>query len=249
MVMSRKAALVAAAFLSAAAAVVLAAGAGATINGPCSASINGVNMKNQSSTSASGAIVVAKDAKVPVTMSASQPISNLQVKISLIGLGRTVKSGPANGTSWVRTVNVKDYSFWGVGLYQVTGSSTGAGLSCSGIAIVKVEGNPLSTPAGWVSLGMTAAGALGLVGTALSALRGGGIVKATLLGLLSGLAAMLGATVLLQQYAVLFPTARIAIGMLALGGILGIGTPIATHLLWAHGRRGVPKGSTPVAHT
>ena len=172
--MSRMTATVATVLVSAVAAAVLAAGAGATINGPCSASINGVNVKNQSSTSASGAIVVAKDAKVPVTMTATKPISNLQVKISLLGLGRTVKSGPAHGTSWVRTVNVEDYAFWGVGLYQVTGSSSGAGLSCSGIAIVKVEGSPLSTPAGWVSLGLTVAGVLGLVGTASQRCTGAG---------------------------------------------------------------------------
>ena len=45
-------------------------------------------------------------------------------------------------------MNVDDYARWGVGLYQVTGSSTGPGLSCSGIALVRVEGNPLSTPEG-----------------------------------------------------------------------------------------------------
>lgn len=245
MVASRMTAAVATAFLSVVAAAVLAAGAGATINGPCSASINGVNVKNQSSTSADGAIVVAQDAKVPVTMSASQPISNLQVRISMMGLGRTVKSGPASGTSWARVVDVGDYSFWGVGLYQVTGSSTGAGLSCSGIAIVQVEGSPLSTPAGWVSLGLTVVGGLGIVGTALSALRGGGMVKATLLGLLSGLVAALGATVLLQQFSVLFPTGQIAVGALALGAVVGIGLPVVTHLLGAHGAQ---KGATPVAH-
>jgi hypothetical protein len=236
------------ALLSVVAASVLAAGAGATINGPCSAAINGVDVKSQSSTSASGAIVVAKDATVPVTMSAATPISQLQVKISLLGLGRTVKSGPASGTSWTKTVNVKDYSFWGVGVYKVTGSSTGAGLACSGTAIVRVEGSPLSTPAGWISLGLTVAGGLGMLGTALTALRGGGMVKAALLGLLSGLVAAFGATVLLQQFSVLFPTGQIAVGMLALGAVLGVGVPFVTHLLGVRGHHGVPKGSTPVAH-
>lgn len=247
--MRRMTATVATVLLSAvAAAAVLAAGAGATINGPCSASINGVDVKGQSSTSASNAIVVAKDAKVPVTMTASKPISSLQVRISLLGLGRTVKSGPAHGTSWVRTVNVKDYSFWGVGLYQVTGSSTGAGLSCSGVAIVKVEGSPLSTPAGWAGIGLTAVGAFGVIGTALAALRGGGMVKASLLGLIAGLAAALGVTVLLQQYAVLFPTGQITVAALALGAIVGVGAPLLAHVLGAHGH-GVAKGATPpVAH-
>ena len=226
----------------------LAAGAGATVNGPCSASINGVDVKNQSATSASGAIVVANDAKVPVTMSASKPISTLQVRISLMGLGRTVKSGPASGTSWARIVNVGDYSFWGVGLYQVTGSSTGSGLECSGTAIVRVEGSPLSTPAGWTGIGLAAVGALGLLGTALAALRGGGMLKASLLGVLSGLAAALGLTVLLQQFSVLFPTGQITVGLLAIGALVGIGAPAMAHLIGAHGHHGVPKGSAPAAH-
>ena len=244
--MSRMTATVATVLVSAVTAAVLAAGAGATINGPCSASINGVNVKNQSSTSASGAIVVAKDARVPVTMTATQPISNLQVKISLMGLGRTVKSGPAHGTSWVRTVNVKDYAFWGVGLYQVTGSSSGAGLSCSGIAIVKVEGSPLSTPAGWVSLGLSVAGALGLIGTAVAALHGGGMIKASLLGLLSGLVAAFGATVLLQQFSVLFPTGQIAVLALAIGAAVGVALPFVTHAVGAHSA--APGTAPPVAH-
>ena len=230
--MSRMTATVATVLVSAVTAAVLAAGAGATINGPCSASINGVNVKNQSSTSASGAIVVAKDARVPVTMTATQPISNLQVKISLMGLGRTV--------------NVKDYAFWGVGLYQVTGSSSGAGLSCSGIAIVKVEGSPLSTPAGWVSLGLTVVGALGLVATAVSALHGGGMIKASLLGLLFGLVAALGATVLLQQFSVLFPTGQIAVLALAIGAVVGVALPFVTHAAGAHSA--AAGTAPPVAH-
>jgi len=248
-VMSRRTAFVATAFLSVVVVgALLAAGAGATTNGPCSATINGVNVKDQSSTSASNAIVVTKDAKVPVTMSASKPISALQVRISLLGLGRTVKSGPASGTSWVRTVNVKDYSFWGVGLYQVSGSSTGAGLSCSGTAIVRVEGSPLSTPAGWAGIGLAAVGVLGVLGVALAALRGAGMVTSTLLGLLAGLAGGLGVTVLLQQYSVLFPTGQITIGMLVLGAVVGVAVPFLTHLLGAHGH-GVAKGAAPpVAH-
>jgi hypothetical protein len=247
-VTNRMTAAVGTALLSVVAAAVLAVGAGATIDGPCSASINGVNVKGQSSTSADGAIVVKNDAKVPVTMSASTPISQLQVSISMLGLSRTVKSGPAHGASWARVVDVGDYSFWGVGLYQVTGSSTGDGLACSGTAIVKVEGSPLSTPAGWVSLGLTIVGGLGIAGVALSALHGAGMVRSTLLGLVSGLVAALGATVLLQQFSVLFPTGQITIGMLALGAVLGVGLPLVTHMVGAHGH-GAAKGATPVAHS
>ena len=46
------------------------------------------------------------------------------------------------------------------------------------------------------------------------------------------------------------PTGRIAVGMLALGAIVGIGVPFLTHVLGTHGH-GVAKGATPppVAHS
>jgi hypothetical protein len=244
--MSRTLTAVAAGLLALAGAGALAAGAGASIDGPCTASIAGTSVNGLGATSAGDAIRVGNDAQIPVTMTASTSIDQLKVRISLAGLGYDAKNGPANGTSWTRTVNVKDYARWGVGLYQVTGSSTGAGLACSGTALVRVEGNPLSTPAGWAGVGLSALGALGLVGVALSALRGGGRLSTSLVGLFAGLAAALGVTVLLQQYSVLFPTGPIALLALALGAVVGVGVPFAMHVVGAHG---APAGAPPpVAH-
>jgi hypothetical protein len=225
----------------------LAAGAGASIDGPCTASIAGTNVNGLGATSASDAIKVKQDARIPVTMSASTPIDQLKVRIALAGLGYDAKNGPADGTSWVRTVNVNDYARWGVGLYQVTGSSTGPNLTCSGVALVQVEGNPLSKPAGWAGVGLTVLGAVGLVGVALAALHGGGLLSTSLLGLLSGLVAALGATVLLQQYSVLYPTGSIALLMLAIGAVVGVALPLATHVAGAHGAH-AGAAPPPVAH-
>jgi hypothetical protein len=245
-VMSRTLTAVAAGFLALAGAGVLAAGAGAEINGPCTASIAGTNVKGLGATSAGDAIPVKSDARIPVTMASSKDIDQLQVTIALAGLSYDAKNGPANGTSWVRTVNVNDYAKWGVGLYQVTGSSTGSGLSCSGIALVRVEGNPLTKPAGWAGIGLSALGALGLVGVALSALHGGGLLSRSVLGLLAGLATALGVTVLLQQYSVLYPTESIAGLALALGAIVGVGLPLVMHAIGAHGAHA--GAAPPVAH-
>jgi hypothetical protein len=245
--MSRTSTAVVAGLLALAGAGVLAAGAGASIDGPCTASIAGTNVKGLGATSASDAIRVANDARIPVTMAATTSIDQLKVRISLAGLGYDAKNGAASGTSWTRTVNVKDYARWGVGLYQVTGSSTGVGIACSGTALVRVEGNPLSTPAGWAGVGLSALGALGLVGMALSALRGGGRMSTSLVGLLSGLVASLGVGVLLQQYSVLYPTGPIALLLLALGAVVGVGVPLVMHVVGAHG---APAGAAPppVAH-
>ena len=143
--------------------------AAAEIDGPCTASIAGTNVKDLGATSASDAIKVKEDAQIPVTMSSSQEIDHLTVTVSLAGLSYDAKDGPANGTSWTRTVDVEDYAKWGVGLYQVTGSSSGPGLCLlRASALVQVEGNPLSKPAGWAAVGLTVLGALGLVGVAIS---------------------------------------------------------------------------------
>jgi len=244
--MSRRMTGVAAGLLALAGAGVLAAGAGAAIDGPCTASIAGTNVKGLGATSASDAIRVKNDAQIPVTMASSKSIDQLKVTVSLAGQGYDAKNGPANGTSWTRTVNVNDYAKWGVGLYQVTGSSTGPGLSCSGIALVRVEGNPLSTPAGWAGVAASVLGVVGLVGVALSALHGGGLLSRSLLGLLAGVVAAIGATTLLQQYSVLYPTETIALLALAIGAIVGIGLPIVMHAVGAHGAHA--GAAPPVAH-
>ncbi len=244
--MSRTLAAVAVGLLALAGAGVLAAGAGAEINGPCTASIGGTNVKGLGATSAGDAIKVKQDARIPVTMASSNDIDQLKVTISLAGMGYDAKNGPATGTSWTRTVNVNDYATWGVGLYQVTGSSTGPGLSCSGIALVQVEGNPLSTPAGWAGVAASILGIAGLVGVALSALHGAGLLSRSLLGLLAGLVAAIGVTTLLQQYSVLYPTGTIALGMLALGAVVGIGLPLVMHTVGAHGAHAGT--APPVAH-
>ena len=241
--MSRRMTAVAAGLLALAGAGVLAAGAGAAIDGPCTASIAGTNVKGLGATSASDAIRVKNDAQIPVTMASSKSIDQLKVTIALAGQGYDAKNGPANGTSWTRTVNVNDYAKWGVGLYQVTGSSTGPGLSCSGIALVRVEGNPLSTPAGWAGVAASVLGVVGLVGVALSALHGGGLLSKSLLGLLSGVVAAIGVTTLLQQYSVLYPTETIALLALAIGAIVGIGLPLVMHAVGAHAG-----AAPPVAH-
>jgi len=39
------------------------------------------------------------------------------------------------------------------GIWIVSGSHTASGGECSGFAMIKIEGNPLSHPVGWVALG------------------------------------------------------------------------------------------------
>lgn len=190
----------------------------ATIEGPCRASIAGVNVADRGTSATSDAIPVKEDARVRVTMSAAKPIDYLKVELEFAGIRWTVHDEPTSGTSWSKVVNVADYADYGVGLYKVVGSSSGSGLSCSGAALVDVQGNPLSTIAGLVGLGLAILGGLGV---ALLALGGAGTVGRRALGALLGIVFGLGLGVLLQEYGLLYPTQTVAIVLLAGGAVLG----------------------------
>jgi hypothetical protein len=159
----------------AAMAALFPAGAAAEIGGPCTASINGVSVAGRS-LSPGDAIDVSQHAAVPVTMSAGREISHYSISLAFGGFSWTVKNKDTSSNSWSSSVPVDSYATYGVGLYQVSGNSTGpGGLVCTGAALVKVSGDPLSTVAGDVGLGASVLGAVGLLGAAAAA---GGTGKA-----------------------------------------------------------------------
>jgi hypothetical protein len=204
-------------------ATIVAPSAVADISGRCSETIDGQNVKGRGTGAFSDAITVEKNSVVPVTMSAASQISHLKIQIEFAGSSWTVRDKPSHGKSWSSDVKVKNYAKYGVGLYKVVGSSSG-GVSCSGSALVKVKGNPLSTVAGIVGLVAALAG-LGGIGAAVAlTMRAGtlGFGK-TLLGAVFGLIAGLGLAVLLQEYSVMYPTLGAAISSVGLGGLFGIG--------------------------
>lgn len=196
--------------------------AAATIDGPCQASIAGVNVKDQGTDATSDAIPVEEGSTIRVSMSAAKPIEQLTVELEFAGFRWTVHDRPTTGTSWTSMIDVSDYATYGVGLYKVVGSSTGSGLSCSGAALVDVQGSPLATVAGLVGLGMAIVGGLGL---ALLALRGPASVGRRLGGLVLGVGFAAGLGTLLQQFSVLYPTQTVAIVFLAAGAALGLLLP------------------------
>jgi hypothetical protein len=199
----------------------LAGPAAAEISGPCSASIAGVSVRDRTTNARSEAIKVAQNSFVPVSMRSARQITHLQVQLEFAGIAWSVHDEPTTGTSWSKTVNVDKYAKYGVGLYKVSGSSSGPNLSCTGAALVQVDGNPLQTVAGWVGLALAAAGILGIVALAF----GGSGPGALVLGAIAGVVAALGVTALLQQFAVLYPTQLVALVMLAIGLAVGIAVP------------------------
>jgi hypothetical protein len=207
-------------------AAVAAPVAAAEISGPCTASIAGENVEGQGTGPFSEPITVEKDSSVPVSMQAAGQISHLKVEIEFAGIRWTVRDKPSHGNSWSSTVDVNKYAKYGVGLYKVIGSSSG-GVSCSGSALVKVKGNPLTTVAGIVGLIAAIAGIGGLGVAVAMTLRAGAMsFGRTLAGALFGIVAGLGLAVLLQEYGVMYPTIEAVIGSVGIGGLFGIGMHI-----------------------
>jgi len=147
--------------------------ASADVNGDCSAAINGVDVRGLSSTDAGDAIVVREHTAVPVTMGSAAGITHLKVQIEFAGIRWTVRDEATSGTSWENTVPVDKYARWGVGLYKVVGQSAGPGGTCSGSALVRVIGNPLTTVVGAAAAGLTALGGLGLAAAGVASALGG----------------------------------------------------------------------------
>ena len=203
-------------------AAIVVPSAAAEISGPCNATINGQNVKDHGTGAFAGAITVENDAIVPVTMSAGSQISHLKIQIQFAGMSWTVRDKASHGKSWSSDVKVNNYAKWGVGLYKVVGSS--GGVSCSGSALVKVKGNPLTTVAGIVGL-VAALMGLGGIGAAVAMTMRAGALSfgRSLGGAVFGLIAGLGLAVLAQEYSLMYPTLGAAVSSVGLVALFGIG--------------------------
>src|SRR5438552_8354484 len=119
--------------------------ASAQVNGGCTVTFNGQNANNFSTPGS--ALKVDKDSTVQVVGKAPSQVTGHHIQLEFFGIKWTVSSGLDHGTTWTGTANVKKYAKYGVGLYKVIGSSTGA--ACSGLAFIKVMGkNAFTTAAG-----------------------------------------------------------------------------------------------------
>ena len=124
--------------------------AGASMSGPCTASVNGQDVAPLSASSPSDAIDVESSDTVQVQAQSSSSIGTYRIELEYAGIRWTVAKGQATDNQWSRAVNVDDYARYGAGLYRVHGVSDGAG-SCDGAVLIDVGGFPLATPAGIVA--------------------------------------------------------------------------------------------------
>jgi hypothetical protein len=201
--------------------------ASAGLTGPCTATIGGKNVAELETGQTSTPVKVKENDRVLVTMSSSRQMTHLEVTLNFAGSGVTVKDKDISSNSWAESVAVDDYAKWGVGLYLIEGVGTGTGFSCTGDALVEVEGSPFGTFAGWIALGVAVLGIAGIAAVTIGALRGTrGRVTALVIGGISGLLAGAGVGVLLQQFAVVYPTQNVAWAELGIGILVGVIAPL-----------------------
>jgi hypothetical protein len=209
--------------------LLVAGPAAASISGPCTASIAGEDVTGRDTGPTSDPIVVHEDTSVPVSMAAKTPITHLKIEIGFGPFSWTVHDKPSHGTSWKHDVAVDKYATYGVGLYKVSGSSSGPGLSCTGDALVRVKGNPFTSLAG---IGGVVAGGGGLIGLIALALRGRrGRGSRPVLAVLDGVLTALGFLLLLQQAGRIYPTLPLTLLFVTIGIVLGAGVAWLRHLL------------------
>jgi hypothetical protein len=129
----------------------------ASMSGPCSAQVNGQDVAALSASDPGDAIDVEEDDVISVAAQSTSSIGGYKIQLEYAGIRWTVAKGQATNNQWNRQVNVDDYARYGAGLYRVHGVSDGA-TSCDGSVLIKVGGNPLTTPLGIAGVAFVAIG-------------------------------------------------------------------------------------------
>lgn len=144
--------------------------AAAEIDGPCEVTVDGVSIRNRSSSDPADALAVAADAVLDVSISNPGGLRSHTIGLEFAGINWSASNGTDNGaTATSGRVSVADYSRYGVGLYRVSGKATlQNGQRCRGALLVRVGGSPLGTAAG---AGAAVAAVLGVGAVALATAR------------------------------------------------------------------------------
>ena len=133
----------------------------AAFTGPCTAVINGTDMKEASSVS------IPEGSAITYEFTAEQPIRSYSMQIFY----GPVAAPPSEGTSEGETMRVNgttditQYAQYGVGAYKLAGIVTLAdGSTCDGDLTVILEGNPLTKPVGATAAAVAGTSTIVLIG-------------------------------------------------------------------------------------
>jgi hypothetical protein len=156
-----------------------------------------------------------EDEVVRVVGTSSAPVESYDIDMVYGLFTYPAKSGTPTGddTVWASEVEVGDYTRYGVGIYRVEGSSSGA-APCSGWAYIKITGPfPLTTVAGGAAAVVAVIGVAGMA-SAVRPPKGGKPGRGhRWRGLFFGAAAGAGVAVLLQQFGVVPMTPEVMVGV------------------------------------
>lgn len=150
------------------------------VTGGCTADVNGrdpATMTRDDPLVVREGDVVRVTGRVPPEIESvprDQVQSTTTITVSIIEgvVGVSSSDHPGQGYTWGGPVNVDEYLEWGVGLYRVEGVATGTpGWTCSGSGYVRLDGNPLTKPAGQAAAGLTIVGGVGAVASTRSKRR------------------------------------------------------------------------------
>lgn len=184
------------------------------------------------------------DAPVAFVQSAPAPMHAFDTAVEVAGIRVTLQhwNGPA-GTTFQNLIQVQEHHL-GVGLFKLVARSFGP-PPCTGVAFVKVEGRPIETLAGKAGWVLLLAG-LGLLGTSLVVRRRerrvmrnegwsgerGRWLRFSPLGIVGGLVLAGGILILLQEYAVVYPTIVVTALAAAAGVVVGIVLPSTSRAIY-----------------
>ena len=174
----------------------------AEVDGPCTGTVAGVDVTRGRDTPGS-AIDVQVDEPLEISGTAEGTIQDMVYTVRIAGGGVNIGNVAVRGEElriWEGTVDLDDFSWAGVGLFEVTANVATAAGPCEGRVYICIEGrNPITTAAG---AGSAAVGAGGVALLALALARGRrmGAVSSAVQGFAGGAATAAGAGVLLQQF-------------------------------------------------
>lgn len=200
-----------------------AAPAGAAVSGGCVVTVNGENVDRAHSPDT--AFEFDEGEVIEVVGVSAAPVESYEITMKYGLFSYPAKSGEPTGddTRWSGEVQVDDYTRFGVGLYRVDGSSTGA-APCSGWAYIRINGPfPLATVAGASAAVLTVVGVAGMA-SAVRPPKGGKAGRGhRWRGSLFGVVAGAGAAVLLQQFGIVPMTPAVMVGVPLGSALIGLG--------------------------
>jgi len=165
--------------LAAALATPSARRAHAEIEGPCTATVNGIEVGPLSSSDSGDAIKVKKDDTITVVMTSATGFESHKIDMEIAGFRINLQEKPDGGDpEWSGSADVSDYADYGVGLYKVVGEGKLVdGTVCTGAVLIEVDGSALTSIVGLIALGLFAFGLLLLGGSLLGAVNRYGAMR------------------------------------------------------------------------